>query len=113
MVNFFASWCVPCRDEHPDLVSFAPRHGASGDAAVVAVIFDDGVDAVRQFRRTNGGDWPMVTDPDGHIAIDFGASGVPESFLISPRQVVAAKVPGGGHLDVLEGLLLQAKTRRP
>lgn len=111
LVNFFATWCVPCRREHPDLVRFAARHAVSGDAVVIGVIFDDGVDAVRQFRRANGGDWPMVTDSDGQIAVDFGVSGVPESFLISPRQIVAAKVLGGVHLEALDRLLTQAKAR--
>ncbi len=111
LVNFFATWCIPCRKEHPELIRFATRHAAVGDAAVVAVIFDDSSDAVREFRRDHGGDWPMVLDRDGAIAVDFGVSGVPESFLISPDGFVVSKLLGGVTGDRLEQLLSDAKAQ--
>ena len=40
-MNFFATWCVPCRQEHPDLVQFSERHRAAGDATVLAVVYSD------------------------------------------------------------------------
>ena len=53
----------------------------------------------------------MLQDPSGRIALDFGVSGVPESFLITPRGVIAAKVLGGVRLADLEHLLTTAKSR--
>jgi cytochrome c biogenesis protein CcmG/thiol:disulfide interchange protein DsbE len=111
LVNFFATWCVPCRQEHPHLVRFDDRHRVIGDAAVVGVIFDDSPDAVRRFRRQEGGSWPMLLDPDGRIGVDFGVAGVPESFLIDPNGVVVAKIVGGVRDDELEGLLARAINR--
>jgi cytochrome c biogenesis protein CcmG/thiol:disulfide interchange protein DsbE len=111
LVNFFATWCIPCRKEHPHLLAFSERHRVAADAAVVGVIYDDSVKAVRDFRADEGGDWPMVTDPKGQIALDFGVAGVPESFLISPDGVVVAKIVGGVRLNDLEELL--AQTRAP
>jgi len=111
LVNFFATWCIPCRKEHPDLVRFAAAHRARGDAVILAIVYDDAPDAVRSFRKSNGGDWPMLEDPSGHIALDFGVSGVPESFLVTPDGVIAAKVLGGIHLADLEHLLTTAKSR--
>ena len=110
VVNFFATWCVPCRQEHPELVNFSAGHKAAGDVAVMAVVYSDNSQAVKEFRDKNGGDWPMVTDPKGRIALDYGVSGVPESFLISPDGVVAAKLVGGVRADDLDRLLNQAKT---
>jgi len=110
VVNFFATWCVPCRQEHPELVNFSAAHKATGDVAVLAVVYSDNAQAVKEFRDKEGGDWPMVTDPKGRIALDYGVSGVPESFLISPDGVVAAKLVGGVRADDLDRLLNKAKT---
>ena len=109
MLNFFATWCVPCRQEHDDLVRFQARHLPTGDATVVAVVYDDPASAVRRFRAEEGGDWPMVLDPSGRVALDYGVRGVPESYLISPDGFVAAKITGGVRAEDLEKLLAQAK----
>ena len=109
VLNFFATWCVPCRQEHPDLVRFHARHLATGDATVVAVVYDDPASAVRRFRTEQGGDWPMVLDPSGRVALDYGVRGIPESYLISPDGVVAAKITGGVRAEDLEKLLARAK----
>jgi cytochrome c biogenesis protein CcmG/thiol:disulfide interchange protein DsbE len=111
VLNFFATWCVPCRLEHDDLIRFASRHDADGDAAVVGVVFDDSVSAVRRFREDEGGSWPMLTDPEGELAVRFGVAGVPESFLISPNGVVMSKIVGGILDGELEKLLTQAKAQ--
>ncbi|MFN2503831.1 MAG: redoxin domain-containing protein [Acidimicrobiales bacterium] len=108
LVNFFATWCVPCRQEHPELIRFHREHQQAGDAEVVGVVYDDSVDAVREYRRKEGGLWPMVVDPNGRVALDFGVGGVPESYLISPDGVVAAKVVGGIQATALDDLLAQA-----
>ena len=110
LVNFFATWCVPCRQEHPDLVAFEERHRASGDAAVVGVVYDDTPSAVARFRQELGGDWPMLIDDRGRIALEFGVRGIPESFLISPTGVVMSRIVGGVEDDDLEGLLRRAKS---
>jgi cytochrome c biogenesis protein CcmG/thiol:disulfide interchange protein DsbE len=112
VVNFFATWCVPCRQEHPDLVSFSQAHAATGDATVLGVVYSDNTQAVQEFRAKEGGTWPMLTDPKGRIALDYGVSGVPESYLISPDGVVAAKLIGGVKADALDQLLNQAKAGR-
>jgi len=112
VVNFFATWCVPCRLEHPDLVNFSSAHAASGDAGVLGVVYSDAADAVKDFRGKEGGDWPMVTDPKGRIALDYGVAGVPESFLVNPDGVVVAKLVGGVRAVDLERILNQAKAGR-
>jgi len=105
LVNFFATWCVPCRLEHGDLIRISER----GDAAVVGVVYSDNVQAVREFRDDKGGAWPMVADPRGRIALDFGVAGVPESYLIDPDGRIAAKVLGGIRAADFDRLLAQAR----
>jgi cytochrome c biogenesis protein CcmG/thiol:disulfide interchange protein DsbE len=109
VVNFFATWCVPCEQEHPDLIAFSEAHEASGDAEVLGVVYSDSVSNVKDFRSSRGGDWPMLTDPDGRIAIDFGVAGVPESFLIDPRGIIVSKLLGGVRAVDLEALLAEAR----
>lgn len=109
VVNFFATWCVPCRVEHPELIRFQQRHAAIGDATVVGIIYGDTAEAVRAYREKEGGDWPMVIDERGGISVDFGVRGVPESYLISPNGTVVSKIVGGIKADDLEQLLRRAK----
>lgn len=113
LVNFFATWCVPCVREHPELIRFAERHRAAGDAEVVGVVYDDPAAEVRKFREERGGDWPMIVDPNGRIALDFGVSGVPESYLIAPDGTVAAKLIGGVSAEGLDEVLAELKARPP
>ena len=111
VVNFFATWCVPCRTEHPELVRFADAHEETGDASVFAIVYSDSPSAVKDYRAEHGGDWPMLTDPDGRVALDFGVAGVPESFLVSPEGLIVSKILGGVQAADLDRLLAQASGR--
>ena len=76
---------------------------------MLGVVFSDNTQAVREFRDEEGGDWPMLTDANGRIAIDFGVAGVPESFLVDPDGVVVAKIVGGIRAPDLDRLLADAR----
>src|SRR3546814_4812009 len=58
-VNFFASWCTPCIQEHPELVAFDEAHREAGDAAVVSVPYDDRTDDAKEFFAKRGGAWQV------------------------------------------------------
>lgn len=105
LVNFFASWCIPCQREHPELEQFVERHAAKGDATVLGVIFDDTAANARRFVAANGGDWPIVDDPSGQVALDFGVRGPPESFLVAPDGTVLVKFIGQVTADGLDRVL--------
>ena len=102
VVNFFASWCTPCKVEQPELVKFAEEHAADGDVKVVSVVFQpDNEDQVREFMTSTGGSWPVVGGDTGSISLSFGVTGVPESYLVSPDGEVVAKWEGGLTADAL------------
>ncbi|CAN5178597.1 hypothetical protein BH24ACT1_BH24ACT1_02850 [soil metagenome] len=110
LVNFFATWCVPCQAEHADLLRFSAAHAEIGDARVVSVVFSDEPDDVVSFFADNGGSWPVLEDPVGQVALEWGVTGVPESFIVGPEGSVRAKITGGVEYDRLEDLLARAQT---
>lgn len=109
VVNFFATWCVPCIREHPELVEFEQRHREAGDASVVSVVFDSRPAQVRDFFAENGGEWPVVLDPDGRTSLEYGVARVPESYLLGPDGTVLTKIEGGVTAEVLDDLLEQVQ----
>lgn len=104
VVNFFATWCIPCIEEHPELVAFDEDHATTGDASVVSVLFDDEADRARAEFEKRGGDWPVVIDDEGAVGVAYGVARVPESFLVAPDGTVVQRLVGGvtrAHLDNL------------
>ena len=109
VVNFFATWCTPCIREHPELIEFQQRHALAGDASVVSVVYSDQVGTTREFFDERGGDWPVVDDPDGRVSLDFGVSGVPESYVVAPDGTVVAKLVGGVTAAGLDRIIAEVE----
>lgn len=109
LVNFFATWCEPCKAEQADLTQFANTHAIAGDARVVSVVYGDDASSVRRFFAEEGGDWPVIDDPDGQVSLDWGVTGVPESYLIGPDGVVQAFIKSGIDAASLDELLARAQ----
>lgn len=94
LVNVWASWCGPCRDELP-LIAAAQRRWADSGLEVVTINTRDGVVAARAMLREMGATGlRSVRDPQGRLAVAWGASGVPETFLVDRRGVVRVRHVG-------------------
>ncbi len=109
LLNFFATWCVPCIREHDDLIRFQNLHAEANDATVLAVVFDDDADDVRRFFAERGGDWPVIADDRGKVSLDFGVRGPPTSVLIDRNGVVISRIIGEVDATRLEDLLREAE----
>ena len=107
VVNFFSTWCVQCVVEHPELVAFHDRYRGDPNIRLVSVVFQDEVEVIAQFFDEQGGDWPIVISNTGRIAIDFGVTAVPETYLVDPLGRVKAKFTGGVTLNGLHSRLLR------
>jgi cytochrome c biogenesis protein CcmG/thiol:disulfide interchange protein DsbE len=104
VVNFFASWCIPCQQEQADLIRFQNNHQAPGDATILAVRFDDpDVGPIRALMDKSGGHWPVIDDPKAKF--DWGVTGPPETFLVNPQGTVVAHIVGQVYASQLELLL--------
>ena len=104
VLNFFNSTCVPCRNEHPNLLTFdAAQETADDPVELYTVVNDDSDTAVEAFFDANGGDWPRVRDDEGAIAVAFGVAKVPETWVIDPNGFVRLRVVG----EISRGFLEQ------
>jgi cytochrome c biogenesis protein CcmG/thiol:disulfide interchange protein DsbE len=84
MVNFWASWCVPCRDEAETLNQLQRERGGPA-FTVVGVDSNDLSPDARAFVEKHGVKYPQLRDGSGDLAHDFGTTGVPESYLFDPQ----------------------------
>jgi cytochrome c biogenesis protein CcmG, thiol:disulfide interchange protein DsbE len=94
LVNFWASWCHPCRQEFPLLEKARARHRAEG-FEIVGVTYRDITSDARSFVRSRHADWKLVVDGSGSVAKDYGVASVPQSFLVRPDGTIAARQFGG------------------
>lgn len=95
VVNFWASWCVPCRAEHPDLVATADAFEDSGVRFVGVLYQDDAEPAIDFLDELGwGNNYVYVVDPGSRAAIAFGVFGVPETFFIDAEGLIVAKIIG-------------------
>lgn len=100
LVNVFASWCAPCRVEHPKLMDLATVDGLQ----VVGLNYKDRVAAARSFLVELGNPYDAVgVDPDGRRSIEWGVYGVPETFIVDAEGVIRAKHVGPITDETLAG----------
>jgi cytochrome c biogenesis protein CcmG/thiol:disulfide interchange protein DsbE len=105
VINFFASWCTPCRVEHPTLQAMAAR----GDITLYGIDYKDDPEKARAFLTELGNPFGRINeDRDGRAAIDFGVTGVPETFVIDGNGVIKAHYAGPLSNAVVQGLILPA-----
>lgn len=102
LVNVFASWCIPCREEHPQLLEISKDSRLN----VVAINYKDQPENALRFLGELGNPFKAIgVDPDGSAAIDWGVYGIPESYLVGPDGTILYKRVGPfDPLSLKEGL---------
>jgi cytochrome c biogenesis protein CcmG, thiol:disulfide interchange protein DsbE len=102
IVNIWASWCAPCRQEHPLLMELAERQ----DIRLVGINNKDEAENARRFLGTLGNPFAAIgADQSGRVTIDWGSYGVPETFIIDGQGIIRFKWIGPISPDVLAGPL--------
>jgi cytochrome c biogenesis protein CcmG/thiol:disulfide interchange protein DsbE len=100
LLNFWASWCLACIGEHPLIVA-TDQHWRDQGLRVVGVVYQDTPGNAQEWMREKGGTWANVVDARSRTAIAYGLFGVPETFLIDRRGVIAYKQIGPVSAEVL------------
>ena len=107
VVNFWASWCVACRDEHPALVESAATYRDRG-VTFVGIDYQDSTESATAFLDElgrGGANYLYASDPGSRAALDFGLFGVPETFVVDWQGVIVAKITGPSSPATLGGVL--------
>lgn len=104
VLNVFASWCGPCRIEHPELVKLA-----QAGVIIYGINYKDMPEDARRYLNSVGNPYRALgADKDGRVFIALGLSGVPESFVIDGKGRVAAHVPGPLTADLVASVIRPA-----
>ena len=90
VINFFASWCIPCKQENPALVRVWERYRSS-DVAFIGVLYQDSRESGLRYVQDNGVTWPTGSDEDGRAAFAYGVFGIPETYFIGADGVIAGR----------------------
>lgn len=94
VINYWASWCLACRDEHADLSEAASQLASKGVQVFGLLYNDKDENGVRWIADMGGQAYPSLSDPGARTAIDYGLYGVPETFVIDQCGKVAHKFIG-------------------
>ena len=106
VINFWSTWCVPCKVEHPLLMAAPERYP---DVTFVGVVYGDTEAKVRGYLKRQGQAYPQLFDPGGRVAIDYGVAGVPETFFVNTRGEIVHKHSGALNEFALDSLITQAR----
>lgn len=90
VLNFWASWCDPCKDEAPVLEKIHRRLSAAGKGIVLGVTYQDAVTDARDFEREHGITYASIRDTDTELYKGFGGTGVPETFVLDAQGRIRA-----------------------
>ena len=93
VVNFWASWCQPCKDEQSDLVTLAKRFQGQNVAFLGIDIQDNQHDALAYLQQY-GVTYPVAADPTGAVYIDYGVVGMPETYVVNRQGMISQKIVG-------------------
>lgn len=105
VLNFWASWCIPCRVEHPELATAVTTYRGRG-VKFFGVLYDDTEANGRSWIREVGGQsYPALIDDGSRTAIDYGLYGVPETFVIDQQGRVVQKHIGPITARQLAGII--------
>ncbi len=111
LVNFWASWCPPCREEAPELEAAWRILGPEGTVLVGVNVWDS-EEAARSFLRTHRITYPNGPDPRGRILVDFGVTGIPETYVVDREGRLMGRWVGPVAQKELLDLLRNLHLRR-
>ena len=108
VLTFWASWCTPCKEEAPNLSTFAWNE-QHHHVKVIGVVFNDTLASARSFAALYGNLYPSMADPNGSIAFHYGVTAPPSTFVIDPTGRVVASLIGPASVKQLTAVVAQVQ----
>jgi len=112
LLNFWASWCVPCQEEAPTLERAWRQQARPGGVLLVGLDMQDVTSDARSFMRHYAIDYPNIRDPTDAVARTYGATGVPETFFIGASGQIVGHVIGASSATQLTAGIAAASAGR-
>ena len=106
VINFWASWCIPCQQEFP-LYRMARAQYASRGLEVLGIVYQDTADDARRFMAKEDATWPTLLDPFGATARAYRVTAIPTTFFVNRSGVIIAASYGPPPADALADYLRQ------
>jgi cytochrome c biogenesis protein CcmG/thiol:disulfide interchange protein DsbE len=108
VVNFWASWCKPCREEAPQLRRLSRT--LHGSARIVGVDYTDDAGSGRDFARRYGWDFPLLRDPNGTYGDRYQLNGLPATAVLDAKGRIASLLKGPQTVATLRSALAEARS---
>lgn len=108
VLNFWASWCPPCKAEVPHLVKYKNEQAAEQNTEIVAVNLtfqDDGIDSIQSFVKEYGMNFPVLLDEKGDIAPQYSIMTIPTTFILNEEGIIEHQITGPVTDDILTELI--------
>lgn len=108
VLNFWASWCPPCKAEVPHLVKYKNEKAAEQNTEIVAVNLtfqDDGIDSIQSFVKEYGMNFPVLLDEKGDIAPQYSIMTIPTTFILNEEGIIEHQITGPVTDDILTELI--------
>lgn len=94
-VNFWASWCDPCKEEMPSIEALHREMASNSDFVMVTILYKDSPKNALGYMKSKGYTFPVYVDPGGSSARNYGVTGVPETYIVDKNGMLARRVIGG------------------
>lgn len=98
-INFWASWCSPCREEMPSIDKLSKDFSANQDFILLPVLYKNAPQDAINYLKESGFNLPILIDKDGKAAISYGLRGIPETYIVDKKGIIRKKIIGPYEWD--------------
>lgn len=111
-LNFWTTWCPPCRSEMPDIQALYEKYGSDGDVVIIGVAFpnnggEGGVEDIKAFLEENGYSYPVLFDESGNLLRQYGIRAYPTTYMIDSGGNVFGYVTGALSAESMQSIIDQ------
>lgn len=106
IINFWASWCIPCQQEFPMYRQAREAYAAEG-LEVLGIVYEDEADSARRFMASEGATWPALVDPGGSVARAYRVTAIPTTYFVDRSGIIRDASYGPPPPDALAAYIRQ------